>query len=40
MRIDGKDIATDGFGFFGFVKVAVEFDLGERFGDAGFGNGF
>lgn len=40
MRIDGKDVAADGFGFLGFVKVAVELGFGDGFGDAGFGDGF
>jgi hypothetical protein len=38
--IDDQNIAADGFGFFGFVEVAVEFGFGDGFGDAGFGDGF
>lgn len=38
--VDGQNIAADGFGFFGFVEVAVELGFGEGFGDAGFGDGF
>ena len=37
--IDGEDVAADGFGFLGLVEVAVEFDLGDGFGDASFGDG-
>ena len=37
---DGEDVATDGFGLFRFVEVAVEFDFSEGFGDAGVGDGF
>ena len=40
LRIDGQNIAADGFGLFGFVEVAVEFDFGEGFGNAGVGDGF
>jgi hypothetical protein len=39
-RFDGENIAADGFGFFGFVEVAVEFGFGESFGDAGVRDGF
>jgi hypothetical protein len=39
LGIDGKDIAADGFGFLGFVEVAVELDLGDGLGDACFGDG-
>jgi hypothetical protein len=38
--IDGEDIAADGFRFFGFVQVAVEFGFGESLGNACFGDGF
>jgi hypothetical protein len=37
---DGEDVATDGFGFLGFVEVAVELDFGDGFGNACFGDGF
>ena len=40
LRFDGEDVAADGFGFFGFVEVAVEFYFGEGFGDAGVRDGF
>ena len=36
---DGEDVAADGFGFLRFVEVAVEFDFGDGFGDACFGDG-
>ena len=36
----GKNVATDGFGFFRLVNVAIEFGFGDGLGDAGFGNGF
>ena len=36
---NGEDVAADGFGFLGLVEVAVEFDLGEGFGDACFRDG-
>ena len=36
---DGEDVAADGLGFLGLVEVAVEFDLGDGFGDACFGDG-
>jgi len=26
-RFDGENVAADGFGLFGFVEVAVEFDF-------------
>jgi len=39
LGVDGKDVAADGFGFLGLVKVAVKFDLGDGFGDACFGDG-
>lgn len=38
--VDGENIAADGFGFLGFVEVAVELGFGDGFGDAGFGDGF
>ena len=38
--VDGENIAADGFGFFGFVEVAVELGFGDGFGDAGLGDGF
>ena len=38
--VNGEDIAANGFGFFGFVEVAVKLDFGDGFGDAGFGDGF
>jgi hypothetical protein len=38
--IDDEDIAADGFGFFGFMKVAVELDFGDGFGNTRFGYGF
>lgn len=38
--VNDEDIAADGFGFFGFVEIAVEFGFGDGFGDAGFGDGF
>jgi len=37
---DGENVAADGFGLFGFVEVAIEFDFGEGFGDADVGDGF
>src|SRR5712692_7246009 len=40
VRVRAENVAADGFGFFGLVQIAVEFGLGNRFGDAGFGNGF
>jgi len=39
-RFDGENVAADGFGLFRFVEVAVEFDFGEGFADAGVGDGF
>jgi hypothetical protein len=39
LGFDGEDIAADGFGFLGFVEVAIEFDFGDGFGDACFGDG-
>jgi hypothetical protein len=39
-RFDGKDVAADGFGFFGLVQVPVEFSFGKSFGDTGVGDGF
>jgi len=38
--VDGENVTANGFGFFRFVEVAVEFDFGESFGDAGAGDGF
>jgi len=38
--VDDKNVAADGFGFFGFVEIAIELDFGDGFGDARFGNGF
>lgn len=38
--VNGKNIAANGFGFLGFVEVAVELGFGDGFGDAGFGDGF
>ena len=38
--VNGENIAADGFGFLGFVEVAVELGFGDGFGDAGFGDGF
>jgi len=40
LGFDGEDVAADGFGFLGLVEVAVEFDFGDGFGDACFGDGF
>ena len=37
---DGENVAADGFRFFGLVEVAVEFNFGEGFGDAGVRDGF
>jgi len=39
-RIDGKNVAADGFGFFRLVEITVEFDFSEGFGDARAGDGF
>jgi hypothetical protein len=39
VRVDGEDVAADGFGFLRFVEIAVEFDFGDGFGDARFGDG-
>jgi hypothetical protein len=39
LGFDGEDIAADGFGFLGFIEVAIEFDFGDGFGDACFGDG-
>jgi len=40
LGFDGEDIAADGFGFLGLIEIAVEFDFGDGFGDASFGDGF
>ena len=40
LGIDREDVAADGFSFLGLVEVAVEFDFGDGFGDACFGDGF
>src|SRR5262249_12020410 len=40
LGIDGENVAADGFGFFGFVEIAVELHFCEGFRDTGFGNGF
>src|SRR5256885_9926693 len=37
--INGQDIPADGFGLFGLVEITVELDFGNRFGDAGLGDG-
>ncbi len=39
LGLDGEDVAADGFGFLGFVEVAVELDFGDGFGNACFGDG-
>ena len=39
LGLDGKDVAADGFSFLRFVEVAIEFDFGDGFGDACFGDG-
>jgi len=39
LGIDGEYVAADGFGFLRFVEIAVEFDFGDGFGDARFGDG-
>jgi hypothetical protein len=38
--VDDENIAADGFGFLGFVEVAIELGFGDGFGDACFGDGF
>ena len=37
--INGQDIPADGFGLFGLDEITVELDFGNRFGDAGLGDG-
>jgi hypothetical protein len=39
LGIDGEDVAADGFGFLRFVEITIEFDFGDGFGDACFGDG-
>ena len=39
LGFDGEDVPADGFSFLRFVEVAVEFDFGDGFGDACFGDG-
>jgi hypothetical protein len=36
VRIDCEDVPADGFGFFGFIEVTVQFGFGDGLGDAGF----
>ena len=35
IRVDGENVAADGFGFLGLVEIAIELDFGGGFGDAG-----
>jgi hypothetical protein len=39
LGFDGEDIPADGFGFLGFVEVAVELDFGDGFRNTCFGDG-
>jgi len=39
LGFDGEDVSADGFSFLRFVEVAIEFDFGDGFGDACFGDG-
>ncbi len=38
IRFHGKNVAADGFGFFGFVQIPIELGFGDSFGYVGFGN--
>jgi hypothetical protein len=38
--VDDENIAADGFGFLGFVEVAIELGFGDGLRDACFGDGF
>jgi hypothetical protein len=39
VRVNDQNIAADGFGFFGFVEVTVQFGFSDGFGNACFGDG-
>lgn len=40
IRVDGENVAADGFGFLGLVEITVELNFGGGFGDARAGDRF
>ncbi len=40
VRVNGKDVAADGFGLLGLVEVAVKLGFGDGLGNAGLGDRF
>src|SRR6266851_4655322 len=40
VRVNGEDVAADGFGLLGLVEVAVKFGFGDGLGNAGLGDRF